>query len=396
MATKLFKPSPAIRNARCLLATSVAVLITCTVTVGCSSGGTSVSPANDPLPVAADLDDVLTSAVSEFGFAGAIAGIWTPQGTWVGSVGTASVDSDDAITPHHHTRIGSITKTFTGTLLLQEVAKGTMSLSDPIEKYVPGLPNGDSVTLRDLAQMTSGIPSYTTQMPFLLDHYQDVDRSFTAEELLDYVRDTEPLFPAGSAFDYSNSNTVALGMAIERASGRSLDDLIAEQITGPLGMGDTSWPGLSPEIPAPFLSGQTTEGLPEGTRKDATKWNPSWGNAAGEMISTLDDLRIWGRALGTGEGILDPQSHRLRTASFVENLDIAGNSPDAVYGLGVGLIDGWIGHTGELAGYNTSVLHDPSTATTVVVVVNSNLPNDQGQNPAPTISERLRGVLAGT
>ncbi len=381
-----------IRRMRCLgsilALTAIAPLL---LTSCATSGPTESGPAIDSV----GLDQVLAAAREEFGFPGAIAGVWSPTETWVGTVGTAGAAGDEVITPAHHTRIGSVTKTFTGTVLLQEVEKGTMSLDDVIEQYVPGLPNGTTATLRDLAQMTSGIPSYTLQMPFLLDHYEDVDRVFTAEQLMDYVRGEAALFEPGATFDYSNTNTVALGMAIEKATGRALDVVFRDQILEPLGLTATSWPGESAELPTPYLSGQTDEGLPEGTLKDATSWNPSWANAAGEMISTLDDLRVWGRALGTGEGILGEETHALRVASFEDNLSIEGNDPDGVYGLGAGLIDGWIGHTGELAGYNTSVLYDPVTQTTVVVVVNSNIVNAEGQSPAPTISERLRAVLSG-
>lgn len=383
-----------VMSARSLVALVVGAAVIALFLAGCRSTSSDTS-SGTPLaePMVGALDAVLSEAEVEFSLPGVIAGVWSPDGEWIGAVGTAGADRDDLITPTTHTRIGSVTKTFTVAALLRLVEQELMSLSDPIEKYVPGLPNGSTATLRDLAQMTSGIPSYTQHMPWLLAHYKDVDRAFTAEELLSYIRDEPALFEAGTRFDYSNSNTVAIGLAIEKATGQSLDQVLREQVIEPLGLTGTSWPGLSSDLPEPYLSGQTNEGLPEGTIKDATRWNPSWANAAGELISTLDDLKVWGQALGTGEGLLDPATHELQVASFEENAAIEGNSPDATYGIGVGLIDGWIGHTGELAGYNTSVLYDPNTHTTVVVVVNSNIPNAEGENPAPTISERLRAVL---
>lgn len=383
-----------VMSARSLVALVVGATVIALFLAGCRSTSSDTS-SGTPLaePMVGALDAVLSEAEVEFSLPGVIAGVWSPDGEWIGAVGTAGADRDDPITPTTHTRIGSVTKTFTVAALLRLVEQELMSLSDPIEKYVPGLPNGSTATLRDLAQMTSGIPSYTQNMPWLFAHYKDVDRAFTAEELLSYIRDEPALFEAGTRFDYSNSNTVAIGLAIEKATGQSLDQVLREQVIEPLGLTGTSWPGLSSDLPEPYLSGQTNEGLPEGTIKDATRWNPSWANAAGELISTLDDLKVWGQALGTGEGLLDPATHELQVASFEENAAIEGNSPDATYGIGVGLIDGWIGHTGELAGYNTSVLYDPNTHTTVVVVVNSNIPNAEGENPAPTISERLRAVL---
>lgn len=363
--------------------------------VACSSTDPAADGTPGTLPEATSeqLQSVLDDARAEFGFPGIIAGVLSPSGSWVGFSGTAGAGSEEPVTPGHHTRIGSVTKTFTGTVLLQQVEQGTMSLDDPIEKYVPGLPNGATATLRDLAQMTSGIPSYTQVEAWQYDFFTEVDRVFTAEELLAYVSGTPALFPPGTRFDYSNSNTVALGLAIERATGRPFGDLLTEGVLEPLGLDGTSWPGTSPELPTPFLSGQTEQGLPENAVKDATRWNPSWADAAGKMVSTFDDLLVWARALGTGEGILSKQTQALRMNSFDDNLAIEGNDPTGIYGIGVGLIDGWVGHTGELPGYNTSVLYRRETDTVVVVMVNSDIASAEGANPAPTVSERIRNLL---
>lgn len=365
-------------------------------------GACSGSPSSDepsaaqyPAELQESFQQVLKEAQSAFGFPGVQAGVWSPAGQWVGTVGTAGADSTEAITPEDHTRIGSITKTFTVTALLQEVEKGNLSLSDPIEKYVPGLPNGKTATLRDLAQMTSGIPSYTQSKKWLVNYFSDTQNTYTAQQLVDYVKGKKPMFEPGSQFYYSNTNTVALGLAIEKVAGKPLGDVLETQIIEPLGLTGTSWPGESPDLPEPYLSGETEQGLPEGEVKDSTNWNPSWGNAAGEMISTLDDLRAWGVALGTGEGILQPETQQLRIASLDENTAIEGNSPDMVYGIGFGRVDGWIGHTGELPGYNTSVQYDPETQTTIVVMVNSDIPNEDGAAPAPTVLDGLRAELAG-
>lgn len=358
---------------------------------GCAGAPASDEPSGLP---DGKLTDVLTRAYAEFDFPGVIAGVWSPAGEWVGTVGTATAGTEEPLTPGHHTRIGSITKTFTVTLLLQEVSRGSLALDDTIGRYVSGLPNGDSATLRDLAQMTSGIPSYTAQESFLSDHFDDVDRAFTARELLDYVAGLDPLFAPGTAYDYSNTNTVALGMAVEAAAGKDLRSLFTERIIEPLGLSGTVWPSESATLPRPFLSGQTLEGAPEGELKDSTTWNPSIANAAGEMISTLTDLRVWARALGTGEGILDPATQALRRASFDENLAIPGNSPADVYGLGAASGDGWIGHVGEIAGYSSSILYDPTTQTSIVVVVNSNVEVIGELSAAPVIMSRLREVLA--
>lgn len=391
-------PSPVTphRIRRAAVAVTTAAVLGLTL-VSCSTSSTSPqssaseSPSASPLPrtVSDSLQQVLISAQDDLGFPGALAGVWSPEGEWTGAVGTTGAGQQAAPTPADHTRIGSITKTFTVTALLQQVDKGALSLSDPIEKYVPGLPNGKKATLRDLAQMTSGIPSYTQDEKWLTAYFTDTATTFTAEQLVDYVKGAEPMFRPGRKFYYSNTNTVALGLAIEKVTGRPLADVINEGIIEPLGLTGTSWPGESPDLPEPYLSGQTEQGLPEGAVKDATNWNPSWANAAGEMISTLPDLRTWGVALGTGEGLLEAKTQQLRLDSLDENLSIRGNSADAVYGIGLGRVDGWIGHTGELPGYNTSVQYDPKTRTTVVVIVNSDI-----RNPAGSVMAEIQKVLA--
>lgn len=362
----------------------------------CTNSQPATTSPEFPTELQQRLQTVLAQAQDDFGFPGVQAGVWSSDGQWVGTVGTAGADDQAPITPAHHTRIGSITKTFTVTALLQQVEKGTLSLSDPIEKYVPGLPNGKTATLRDLAQMTSGIPSYTQNKKWAISYFNDTSRTYTGEQLLDYVGGKKPMFKAGRKFYYSNTNTVALGMAIEKVTGKPLGKVFDEQIIEPLGLSGTSWPGESPDLPEPYLSGVTRQGLPEGEVKDATNWNPSWANAAGEMISTLDDLRAWGVALGTGEGILEPQTQAQRLASLDENTSIKGNSEDMVYGIGFGRVDGWIGHTGELPGYNTSVQYDPESETTIVVMVNSDIAGKDAAAPAPAVLDQLKEVLTSS
>jgi D-alanyl-D-alanine carboxypeptidase len=215
--------------------------------------------------------------------------------------------------------------------------------------------------------------------------------------LVDVVKGSPPMFPAGEQMYYSNTNTVALGMVIEKVTGEPIGEVLTNRILQPLGLTQTSWPGESHELPQPSLSGVTEQGEPEGMIKDATKWNPSWAFTAGEMVSTLDDLHTWGRSLGTGEGIMDSKTQELRLQPLDDNASIPPNKTEPAYGIGFGRENGWIGHTGELTGYNTSVQCNPDTSTTVVVMVNSDIPLDD-ENPAPTVMKQLQIVLeaAGT
>lgn len=341
------------------------------------------------------LDDTRATA----GFPGVVAGIWSPAGSWVGASGTTGKDQTAAPTAADHTRIGSVTKTMTVSALLQLVEEGKVSLDDPIGKYFPGLPNGDVATLRQLANMTSGIPAYTADEAFQKAIFADPQRQWRPEELVDFVRGKESLFAPGKGWAYSNTNTVLLGMLIEQVTGKPIHEVFQERLFGPLGMSQTSYPPPgTTTLPDPHLLGLTEQGQPAGQAADATEWNPSYSFTAGEVISTLDDLHKWAVALGTGQGILKPETQALRLENIASTATGAPAGPtEDGYALGIGRRSGWWGHTGEIFGYNTVVNYNPETQTAVVVVVNSDiaLPNTTPpQNPAPAVFAGLAKALA--
>ena len=320
-----------------------------------------------PAELVTKLDAAARAALKEVSAPGIIAGVRTPQGTWTAAYGKADPKTGAPMEVGMHTRIGSITKTVTGTVLMQLAEAGKLSLDDPISKYVPGVPNGDKITLRLLANMTSGVASYTRDAKFTDLYFAKPETVFTPEQLLAIGLAASPVFPPGARFDYSNTNPILLGMAIEKVTEKPIADVIQTMVIERLNLKNTSWPGDSPEIPFPYAEGFT---LPGDTAKpdapsNATHWNPAWGWTAGEMISNMGDLLTYGRALGTGQGLLSPKMLAERLASFPGKQG---------YGLAIGCIDGWVGHTGELPGYNTTVFYDTLSDTTVIVQANSDIP----------------------
>ena len=103
-----------------------------------------------------------------------------------------------------------------------------------------------------------------------------------------------------------------LGLVLEKVTGEPIGNLYRKQIIEPLGLRDTSFPGADPSLPEPHAQGYTLQGQSDGKPDDATDWNPSWGWSAGAMISTVEDLLVYGRALGTGEGLLPPKQQTER------------------------------------------------------------------------------------
>ncbi|MCD9625716.1 serine hydrolase domain-containing protein [Rhabdothermincola salaria] len=328
----------------------------------------SEASTTEPLPedLVAELDAAAAASFAEAAAPGAIVGVRTPDGTWIETYGDADPDAGVPMSPDMHQRVGSVTKTFTGTALMQLAEEGLLSLDDPISDYVDGVPNGDEITLRILADMTSGVASYTTDETFVDAYFAAPETVYAPEELVEIGLAASPIFDPGEQFNYSNTNTVLLGLVVEQVTGQDIGEVFEQRIFEPLGLEGTSWPGESPELPSPHPRGFTLQGVdtdpPEPV--DATNWNPSWTFTAGGIISTVEDLLTYGRALVTGQGLLSPESQTERLESF---------PAPAGYGIALGCIGGWVGHTGELPGFNTSVFHDTTHDTTVIVAVNSDI-----------------------
>jgi D-alanyl-D-alanine carboxypeptidase len=351
-----------------------ALLTTAAATSACSSppapnDGTPASSAEvvPPHLVAARLDAEIRQAMMDASIPGAIVGIWSPAGDYVRAFGTANKATDLEMKSNFFSRIGSVTKTFTVTAILQLVDQRELALDEPISKYVSGVPSGDQITLRELAQMRSGLITFDDVSEFTDSYLADPSQSFTPAKLLGYVLDKPLQFPPGTQYQYSNTNTVLLGLVVEKQSGQNLPDYISEHILAPLKMTHTSFP-TGAAFPSPHAQGYTAA---QGPEQIATDWNPSWAWAAGNMISTLDDMRIWARALATG-ALLTPQTQRQRLDAAIP----MNAQATAFYGLGIFNAAGWIGHSGSIFGYQTVALYLPETQTTLALFINTDAPHD--------------------
>ncbi|MCP2635390.1 beta-lactamase family protein [Microbacterium sp. HD4P20] len=365
---------------------------------GCSGAAPAATPAptatgaapDFPADTAAALQAALDDTRGDE-FAGVIARVITPEGTWTGTSGTAAPDGETAPSPDDRTRIGSLTKTMTATILLQLVEEGLVSLDDPISQYVPDSPNG-AATLRQLADMTSGIPSYSLDPDWQDKYFGDPFLLFAPQELVDAAK-TLPVDGApGEVWKYSNTNYVLLGMVIEQVLEQPIAEVFAERLFEPLSMVDTVYPGSSAGIDQPHLVGLTNQRNPGGPAEDATEWSPSFASTAGEVVSTLDDLTLWAHALFTGEGVLDDETQQLRRDSILSSP--APNDAESGYGIGWGeRADGWWGHSGTIPGFTTSVFHSYDENATIVVVANTDAPLASGEVPAPAVFEALAAAL---
>jgi len=317
---------------------------------------------------------------------GVVVGIWVPgEGSYVGTRGVADLDTRQPMRSDDSFRVGSITKTFTATALLILADAKKLGLDDRVSKYTPWVPNGDHITLRMLANMTSGLHSYTEVDSWVDTAFADIGRVWTPRQLVDVGIGQPPDFPPGKGWHYSNTNYVLLGMLLEQVTGKKIAQVFADKIFRPLALTHTVWP-TSSAMPAPYAHGITVQTL-DHKQADATNRNPSWAFTAGALISTLADLRTWVVSYTTGS-LISPamQKERLTWVTMPPM------TPEHAYGIGIAINHGWLGHTGELPGYNCAAHYLPSKKAVIVVMVNTDIPVGKA-NPAPMIFKALATVL---
>ncbi|MFD8510189.1 serine hydrolase domain-containing protein [Streptomyces antimycoticus] len=246
-----------------------------------------------------------------------------------------------------HYRAASVTKSFVATVVLQLVAEGRLSLSDPVDKWLPGVVSGNGndgrrITVRNLLQHTSGIHNYDYSDD-TGDSAADFDRTrfdhVSPEQVVAGAMKHRPDFPPAPADDpepdwnYSNPGYVLAGMIIQKVTGRAWPEEVRDRIIRPLGLTGTYEPGDDPRLKAPYA--HTYQRFPgSNTWTDTTLRNVSWGGAAGSLISTDRDLDRFFTAL-LGGRLLPPAqlAEMRRTVPVGPNFEVA--FPHAQYGLGM-------------------------------------------------------------
>jgi D-alanyl-D-alanine carboxypeptidase len=334
--------------------------------------------------VAHRLDGAITDAMNAAGVPGAIVGLWGPDGQYVKAFGVADRAAGDPMKIDMFHRIGSVTKTFTVTAVLQLVDQGKLRLDDPIAKYVDGVPSGGTITLRQLARMQSGLHNYSEIPAFQKLLYSDPWHPFTPRDLIDYAFSVPNDFAPGKGFEYSNTNTVLLGMVVEKVGGQALPDFIRDHIINPLKLTHTSFPTTN-AFPSPHAQGYSVDA--QNQEVVTENWDPTWAWAAGAMISTLGDMRLWAEELAAGT-LLSPQTQKQR----LETVNDPPLPPQDGYGLGIFDLAGWIGHNGSLPGYQTVVVRLPDKQMTLVIMSNTDIPALGGE-PSTALANAITKIV---
>jgi D-alanyl-D-alanine carboxypeptidase len=300
------------------------------------------------LPGVAAADSVVTAgqdrpdlqatvqAIVDSGFAGAQLRVHDQRGSWVGSAGVRKLGESTKPPTNGRFRIGSNTKTFVSTVVLQLVGEGRVGLDAPVAGYLPEFGLDRRITVRMLLQHTSGLFDYTgavlpdgTVVPGIpLGGPEFVDNRFHTyrpEELVRFGLSKPALFAPGTDWGYANINYVLAGLLIEKVAGRPYGDELQRRILRPLGLRDTVVPGTSPDIPGPHAHGYYRyQDAGQWKVVDITRQNPSWASSAGEMISTTKDLHTFFTALNSGKLLPPPLLAEMRKPH-----------PKGGYGLGL-------------------------------------------------------------
>ena len=296
------------------------------------------------------LQTALDSAVNEFKVPGAVMVVRSPNGaTWTGTSGLANLEDEAPMGSDMHLRIGSVTKTYTATVILQLVDEGLLRLDGTIEEKLPDIDvvKGDEITIRQLLEMRSGLGGYDKNETWGEQFSKDPRRVWSPSELIEYSNWTQ--FEPDERFDYNNANYILLGMIIEKVTGRTYQEEVTSRIIEPLGLTNTVVP-TNTDMPTPYAHGYLYE---NGTVIDMTfALDPSCAWSAGGIISTAADQLVWIDALVSGK--------LLSTATQAERFKMKeGTSPHGTsisYGLGVLDINGAIGHGGNYNGLYTAMI----------------------------------------
>ncbi|AZP17732.1 class A beta-lactamase-related serine hydrolase [Streptomyces aquilus] len=254
-----------------------------------------------------------------------VPGVTLTAGNWSATAGVGNLRTGAPRSADDRYRIGSITKTFVSTVLLQLEAEGRLSLDDTVEKWLPGVVRGNGhdggkITLRQLLNHTSGIYDYTEDAEFVRTYFM-ADGFFkhrydtrTPRDLVAIAMTHQPEFAPGTTWQYSNTNYIVAGMVIEKVTGAPYGDEIRRRVIEPLGLHATSVPGTRATVPQP--SSRAYSKLAEtttGPTYDVTKLNPSLAGSAGEMISDSKDLNRFYAALLKGRLLPPKQLKEMKT-----------------------------------------------------------------------------------
>lgn len=300
-----------------------------------------------------------------------------------GAHGEADVEHDLPLSADGLFRIGSITKQFAAAGVLTLVEAGKVRLDEPLSKYVTDFPNGANITVRQLLNHTSGVKDYTA-LPDEGDQAAREDRS--TAQLIDSFQHAPVDFAPGTSWAYNNSGYVLAGAVIEAASGQPWHVYLEQALFKPLGLSHTRYGADAAALASPVRGYTPADGKPVAARAI----NMTQPHAAGALVSTVDDLLKWNRALHEGRV--------LKSESYRQMITPTGAATAQHYGLGISRTTvrnhALLGHNGGIDGFRAELLYLPDSDTTVAVLQNSEVVAS-GRDDPRRIARKLAAVAIG-
>jgi len=325
-----------------------------------------------PEETATQLQDAVAHAMTAAGASGAIFGVWAPwSGSLVTGVGVDSPAGAEAVTDDMQFRVAQITRPMICDVLYAVAAEGTVALDDSLSKWVSGLPDLKNVTLGQLCDGTSGIGSYSAQLSGLF--LSNPARVWNPRELASYgigqPRGAEP----GTTYRDSDAGYVILGVALERATGRSAAALLEDYVFEPLDLAATELPSntSSTTETSSVLSGYHSlrdgAGVMNCTEPlGMSSLSPSTGYTDSGVVSDIRDIGRYAQALAAGAIVPDD------TDRFAQPFAVSADAPSWYTTRGGAIQAGsLIGQFGSVPGYATAAFADPQSGLTVAVVLNN-------------------------
>ncbi|KFZ83572.1 alkaline D-peptidase [Amycolatopsis sp. MJM2582] len=353
----------------------------------------------------------LQRAAQEFvdaGFAGMQLRVRDERGEWSGSAGVRELGGTAKPPTNGHFRLGSTTKNFTATLVLQFVAEGRIGLDTPVAGLLPQLGLDPRITVRMLLQHTSGLFNHTGQynpdgtvtpgIPWAGQEWVDKRfHTYQPEELVRLAVSKPAVFAPGAGWSYSNTNYVVARLLVEKLSGRPFADELDRRILRPLKLRDTLSPGAWAGMPKPYAHAYYRyENAGQWKTIDVTHQNPTWISSAGDMISTTKDLQTYFSAL---------QSGKLLPAWLLAEMRVTHPGSESLYGfyglgqfsqdLGPGCVGVVLNHNGGLNGYGSLMYSTPDGSKTLTASVTGGDDANAGQAFPAALNKLVRTVFCG-
>ncbi len=288
--------------------------------------------------------------------------------------GLANIEWDIPNTPDTKFRLGSITKQFTATLVMQLVEQGKIDLNAPITRYLADYPKqaGDKITIHQLLNHTSGIPGYTE-----LPEWGPKSRTaFKPAEFMTLFSKLDLLFEPGSRFSYNNSGYFLLGVILENVTGQSYERLLQERIFQRAGMQDSGYDSTKPLLTKRAAGYDSTlDGFVNTSYIDMSQ-----PYAAGSLYSTVEDLYRWDQAL-YGDKLLSEASKQKMFTPGLSNYGYAWFIRKSAITT--------VEHGGGINGFNTLITRDLEPRRLIVLL------NNTGGAPLDRMATAIRAVLDG-